>query len=189
MIKAEVINKVREVIIEVLKVDDNDVKLVSRLLEDLGCDLLDVIQILCKCENIFYINIEDNAIDFIKTVEDIVNLIFELVNTKSECTKTISKSGLSKSINILEQANKIVSGDRNEQYGSFKEAFGRYTDITNLMLDGKEIDILKSTGKLTDTIICKVMQAIKLGRQAYKHKEDNLVDLAGYTHILNELNK
>ena len=32
-----------------------------------------------------------------------------------------------------------------------------------------------------------VMMAVKLVRESYKHKRDNLVDLCGYANILNEI--
>jgi hypothetical protein len=78
---------------------------------------------------------------------------------------------------LLSQADKIVNGDRNEQYGDAKQAFSEYSDI------------LKTTFNilLTPEEICKVMMAIKLGRLKYKFKEDSVVDLMGYSEILNRL--
>lgn len=80
---------------------------------------------------------------------------------------------------ILLQADKIVNGDRNEQYGDPNVAFEEYRTI------------LKATFgiDLTSAQICKVLMAIKLGRMKYKYKEDSLVDLCGYTEILNRLEK
>lgn len=80
---------------------------------------------------------------------------------------------------ILLQADKIVNGDRNEQYGDHNVAFEEYRTI------------LKATFgiDLTSAQICKVLMAIKLGRIKYKYKEDSLVDLCGYTEILNRLEK
>jgi hypothetical protein len=80
---------------------------------------------------------------------------------------------------ILLQADKIVNGDRNDQYGDPKIAFGEYKQILSATF-GIE---------LTEAQICKVMMAIKLGRMKYKYKEDSLVDLCGYTEILNRLEK
>ena len=89
---------------------------------------------------------------------------------------------------ILSEAEGIVNGSRSVQYGDAKTRFDHYAKITNLLLDEAEkIDL--STIGLTQTIIAKVMIAIKLGRESHAHKRDNLVDLAGYAHILNELSK
>jgi hypothetical protein len=78
---------------------------------------------------------------------------------------------------LLLQADKVVNGDRNEQYGDAKQAFNEYSDI------------LKTTFNisLSPEEICKVMMAIKLGRLKYKFKEDSLLDLMGYSEILNKL--
>lgn len=92
--------------------------------------------------------------------------------------------------NILEKANKVVAGDRNEQYGSIHQSFDKYSKIVNLILSESEKEHLRNAESeelISPSIISKVMIAIKLGRESYKHKEDNLLDLAGYTHILNEL--
>lgn len=97
-------------------------------------------------------------------------------------TSTGNDSDIDKPIqkeSILLQADKIVNGDRNEQYGDPNDAFEEYRTI------------LKATFgiDLTSAQICKVLMAIKLGRMKYKYKEDSLVDLCGYTEILNRLEK
>jgi hypothetical protein len=78
---------------------------------------------------------------------------------------------------ILTEAESIVNGDRNVQYGNPNEAFKEYSNI------------LEATFgiKLTPAEICKVQIAIKLGRLKYKHKRDSVVDLCGYAEILNRL--
>jgi len=78
---------------------------------------------------------------------------------------------------LLLQAEKIVNGDRNEQYGDAKQAFQEYANILKTTFD---ID-------LTPEQICKVQMAIKLGRLKYKFKQDSLLDLIGYSEILNRL--
>jgi hypothetical protein len=78
---------------------------------------------------------------------------------------------------ILTEAESIVNGDRNVQYGDPNEAFKEYSNI------------LEATFgiKLTPAEICKVQIAVKLGRLKYKHKRDSVVDLCGYAEILNRL--
>jgi hypothetical protein len=78
---------------------------------------------------------------------------------------------------ILTEAESIVNGDRNVQYGNPNEAFKEYSNI------------LETTFgiKLTPAEICKVQIAVKLGRLKYKHKRDSVVDLCGYAEILNRL--
>lgn len=78
---------------------------------------------------------------------------------------------------ILIEADNILNGDRNEQYNDPNESFKVYAEI------------LKATFglELTPVEICKVQMAIKLGRLKYKYKRDSLVDLCGYSEILNRL--
>lgn len=78
---------------------------------------------------------------------------------------------------LLLQAEKIVNGDRDEQYGNPSQAFQEYSNILKTTFD---ID-------LTPEQICKVQMAIKLGRLKYKFKQDSLLDLIGYSEILNRL--
>ena len=81
--------------------------------------------------------------------------------------------------NILIEADTIVNGSRGEDYGSPTDSFTRIATIANAM-----------TGlSLTPQQCCMVLMAVKLTRQSYKHKRDNLVDLCGYAHLLNELER
>lgn len=78
---------------------------------------------------------------------------------------------------VLKEAESIVNGDRDVQYGNPLQAFEEYSNIleTNFGI------------KLTPAEICKVQMAIKLGRLKYKYKRDSIVDLCGYAEILNRL--
>lgn len=78
---------------------------------------------------------------------------------------------------ILLEAERIVNGDRDEQYGNPKDAFEEYSKILDVCFGIK----------LTPEQICKVQMAIKLGRLKHKFKRDSIVDLCGYSEILNRL--
>ena len=81
-------------------------------------------------------------------------------------------------MNILEKANEIInkrSEEKERMYGPFSEGMERAAMIAS-----------GSTGKtLTaeDMYICLV--ALKLSRQSYNHKEDNLLDAVAYLGALN----
>ena len=80
--------------------------------------------------------------------------------------------------NILKQADKIVnerSEEKERQYGPFSEGMERAAQIFNGMT-GLEI---------TGTEMFKALIAIKLSRESYAHKEDNLLDAAAYIGGLN----
>ncbi len=76
---------------------------------------------------------------------------------------------------ILEEAARIRSGERNADYGDAVESFEIIARVANAI-----------TGlELTPAQCCKVMLAVKLTRERYNHKRDNLVDMCGYADILN----
>ena len=80
-------------------------------------------------------------------------------------------------MNILEEANRIVNGDRQADYS---DPVRNFTDIS-------EIATFLTKKELTAEDCCNVLIAVKLTRERFKHKEDNLIDLAGYTEILNRI--
>lgn len=112
---------------------------------------------------------------FLKTESEVKTELQE------DWVKIKSYNGTSDTVfdSILTEANSIVNGDRNVQYGDVKTQFQIYADIFKVNT-GKEI---------TPQEVCQVLIAVKLGRERFKHKRDNLVDLAGYTEILNRLNE
>lgn len=75
------------------------------------------------------------------------------------------------------EAEKLVNGSRAEQYGDQDKNFKDIAKMAS-MLTGKDLDKFD---------IVKIMLAVKLMRESFKHKDDNLVDLCGYADILNYL--
>ena len=62
--------KIRKIIAEEMNLNVEDVKPESRFVEDLAADSLDVIQIVLKLEEEFDIEIPDDAVEQISTVQD-----------------------------------------------------------------------------------------------------------------------
>lgn len=80
--------------------------------------------------------------------------------------------------NILKRANEIVnerSEEKEREYGPFSEGMDRAAKIFNGM----------TGGKFTAIDMYKAMIALKLSRESYAHKEDNLLDAAAYIGALN----
>jgi len=79
--------------------------------------------------------------------------------------------------NILHRANDIInnrSEEKEREYGPFNECMDDMRDIFNAM-----------TGhKLTTQDMYAAMIAVKLARQKFKHKSDNLLDIAAYIGAL-----
>ncbi len=67
--------KLKEIIAEVLSVDQNEVTLETTFTDDLGADSLDVFQIIMGIEQEFELTIDTDEVEGIKTVGDAVELI------------------------------------------------------------------------------------------------------------------
>jgi acyl carrier protein len=67
--------KLRSIIVEVLNVDESEVKMDSTFVDDLGADSLDVFQIIMGLEEEFDIEIPNEEAEKIVTVGDAVEQI------------------------------------------------------------------------------------------------------------------
>lgn len=72
--------KLRDIIVEVLNVDENEVTMESTFIDDLGADSLDVFQIIMGIEEEFYIEIPNEEAEKIVTVGDAVEQIKKAVS-------------------------------------------------------------------------------------------------------------
>jgi hypothetical protein len=73
---------------------------------------------------------------------------------------------------ILEEAQRLVHGDRGADYGHPMEDCTRTGRLWGAILGLPDID---------PRICCLMMAAMKISRECNKHKRDNLTDLAGYS--------
>lgn len=77
-------------------------------------------------------------------------------------------------MSVCKEAEKIVMGDRNEDYGDPKEEFERvarlWSAITDSIIEAHHVPLC--------------MIALKISREVHKHKRDNLVDICGYARTL-----
>lgn len=72
-----IIDKVKELVAEQLGVDKDTIADDANIIEDLGADSLDVIEMLMTLEEEYGVTIPDEKINQIKTVKQIVELIEE----------------------------------------------------------------------------------------------------------------
>lgn len=79
--------------------------------------------------------------------------------------------------NILEEAHELINGDRRKDYGEVSESFKKMATLASIFLKKD----------LTELDICWIMIAVKICRQLNQSKRDNLVDLAGYTGLMQQL--
>lgn len=71
----EIFEKVKEIIIDELNVEESKVTLEASLKEDLGADSIDAVQIIMDLEDAFEIEIDTDNANAIATVKDLVDYI------------------------------------------------------------------------------------------------------------------
>ncbi len=69
------IDDIKEVVVEQLSVNADEIKPDSKFVEDLGADSLDVVELVMALEEKFDIEIPDDEAEKIQTVQDVVNYI------------------------------------------------------------------------------------------------------------------
>ncbi len=67
--------KVRDIIAEKLNVDPEEIKLESSIVDDLGADSIDLIELIMNLEEEYGISISDEEAVKLKTVRDVVDFI------------------------------------------------------------------------------------------------------------------
>ena len=70
-------DKVKEVIIDKLGIEDSKIESGSSFVDDLGADSLDTVELIMQLEEEFGIEIPDDAAETIQTVGDAVKFIEE----------------------------------------------------------------------------------------------------------------
>ena len=74
-----VFEKVKEIIVEQLGVEEDDVTLESSFIDDLGADSLDAVEIIMTLEEEFDIQVDDSNFQNIKCVGDVVKCLESIV--------------------------------------------------------------------------------------------------------------
>lgn len=70
-----IFNKVKLILMDQLPIEDNEVTMDAKIVDDLGADSLDVVEIIMACEEDFNIEIPDRDAEKMKTVRDMVDYI------------------------------------------------------------------------------------------------------------------
>lgn len=68
-------DKVRDIVVDQLGVEADEVNIDSTFIDDLGADSLDIVELIMAFEEVFGIEIPDEAAEKIKTVQDVVSYI------------------------------------------------------------------------------------------------------------------
>jgi len=70
-----ILEKVKKILVDQLDVDEGAITLESSVIDDLGADSLDVVDMVMSLEEEFDIEIPDEEIETLKTVGDIIKFI------------------------------------------------------------------------------------------------------------------
>ena len=85
---------------------------------------------------------------------------------------------LTQPMSICEEADKIVTNDRQASYGTPAENFRITADMLNAA------GFCFRGGKLKAEDVGLMMILVKAARQSFKHKRDSLVDICGYAKCI-----
>lgn len=81
-IMKEIEERVRQIIVDKLGVEESEVTQDTNLVDDLGADSLDTIELIMEFEKTFDVKISDDVTEGIKTVGDMINAIAQFKNEK-----------------------------------------------------------------------------------------------------------
>lgn len=93
------------------------------------------------------------------------------------------KTVAAKPVSVLQEAENIINGDRREAYGPVSEYFeaiaARWTQVLKSKLgEGESVSA-------HDVAICMI--DLKVVKEINSHKRDNLVDIAGYSGLADQV--
>ncbi|MBP3447234.1 MAG: acyl carrier protein [Clostridia bacterium] len=71
----EIFEKLQAIIADQLELDEDTITYDSHILDDLGADSLDVVDLIMSVEDEFGVEVPDEALENIRTVEDMVKYI------------------------------------------------------------------------------------------------------------------
>ncbi|KLO22403.1 acyl carrier protein [Marinitoga sp. 1197] len=84
MTRDELFEKVKEIIVETLNVEEEDVTLDASFTDDLDADSLELVDLTMAFESELGVTIEDEELENIKTVEDVINSLAEKLKIEEE---------------------------------------------------------------------------------------------------------
>ena len=68
-------DKIKEIIVELLQVNEDEITPGSKIAEDLGADSLDHVELVMKIEEEFDLNIPDDCAEKFVTVKDVLDYV------------------------------------------------------------------------------------------------------------------
>ena len=94
MAKEEIFDKLKELVVDQLGVEEDEVTMEATMQDDLGADSLDLVDLVMSVEEEFGVKVADEDLENIKTVGDIVNYIEERAKAFTKDRSFLKKSPL-----------------------------------------------------------------------------------------------
>lgn len=82
---------------------------------------------------------------------------------------------------VLQEAQRLISTDRNHSYGHCLDDYSKVAGMVSALLAGK----LKEPLTAEDAVL--FMVCVKISREVHLHKRDNVVDGCGYFALIQEI--
>jgi len=103
------------------------------------------------------------------------------------CEEPIPRRPSPLTSNILEEAHKVIYGDREQTYGEPSVNLRRIAELWSTYLG---IDILGSSNGLTPSDVCNMMILLKVARlKNQPEHRDSQVDICGYAALMERIQK
>lgn len=74
------IDRIKKVLHENLNIDPNKIAPTTHVLDDLGLDSLDFVELVMSLEDEFKVKISDEEVMNVKTIQDVINLLKKKTN-------------------------------------------------------------------------------------------------------------
>ena len=86
-------------------------------------------------------------------------------------------------MNVLEEALQVVTGPRRQSYGEPLASCQALAQVWTALF----ADLLKPGCEFEPRHVVLGLLALKLCREAHRHQRDNVVDIAGYAWVLEQV--
>ena len=84
--KEEIFDHTKSLMVELFEVEESKINLKSNLYEDLDIDSIDAVDLMVELKNFTGIKIEQEAFREVKTMEDVVRVVYSMVNQPAVAT-------------------------------------------------------------------------------------------------------
>lgn len=84
MTKSEVFRQIKKIVMEKFNLEEDDVKLSSTFVEDVGADSLDLVDLVMALEDEFGIKVDEEDTEDLRSIENVVDYIYEKLGGTAE---------------------------------------------------------------------------------------------------------